>query len=374
MNAGSALEPHYNPGNMDNDASGATGTEMVSVALDVMSGDESPRSRIRAALRALDKYPFLSLHLVGDQTLIESYLGDSQVSSAQRSRIVFVHAEKTVAMDEKPSLALRGKKDTSMWEALQQVANGNANACVSAGNTGALMAMGRFALKTFAGIDRPAIAVNVPTRKVLCDQVGSSLLLDVGANVDCTSMHLYQFAMMGAQLVSSLHGVKSPKVALLNVGVEEVKGNEQVRLAHHLLKERLAAQDGLDYIGFVEGHDLFSGKADVIVCDGFVGNIALKTTEGVASLIKDGLQQVFQQNLFTRLLYLLILPFFKDFNRRIDPVLHNGASFLGLQGTVIKSHGGADEKGFYKAICQAVSEAQNNVPQKLASQIEDMLV
>lgn len=338
----------------------------VKLALDVMSGDESPRSRIRAALRALDKYPSLELILVGDRQLMNDYLADS--SSTDLSRLTLLHAEKTVAMHDKPSLALRGKKDSSMWKALQLVADGEASACVSAGNTGALVAMGRYVLKTFAGIDRPAIAATVPTVE------GSTLLLDMGANVDCTSMHLYQFAIMGAQLVSSVHGVQRPRVALLNIGREELKGNEQVRLAHHLLTEKLHDHESLNYIGFIEGHDLFSGQADVVVCDGFAGNVALKTGEGVASLIKEGLLSIFQRNLFNRLLYLLISPLLREFSRKIDPVLHNGASLLGLQGTVIKSHGGADEKGFYRAICQAVREAETNVPERLASEVERMLV
>lgn len=255
-----------------------------------------------------------------------------------------------------------------MWKVLELVSTGEAQACVSAGNTGALMAMGRYVLKTFAGIDRPAIAASVPTVN------GSTLLMDMGANVDCTSMHLYQFAIMGAQLAASVHGVESPKVALLNIGTEEMKGNEQVRLAHHLLLEKLEVQQGLDYIGFVEGHDIFSSRADVIVCDGFAGNVALKTGEGVANLVRDGLRSIFQRSLLNRFLYFLISPLLKELNRKIDPVLHNGASLLGLQGIVIKSHGGADEEGFYRAICQAVQEAQNDVPAKIAQEVEERLL
>lgn len=346
--------------------SGANAGSQLTVALDVMSGDDSPRSRIRAALRALEHYSSLHLLLVGDRQLIEDYLSDTDFSD--RSRFTLIHAEKTVTMHDKPSLALRGKKDSSMWRVLELVSKSTAQACVSAGNTGALMAMGRYVLKTFAGIDRPAIAATVPTYD------GSALLMDMGANVDCTSMHLYQFAIMGAQLASSVYGVESPKVALLNIGTEEMKGNEQVRLAHHLLLEKLEVQQGLDYIGFVEGHDIVSGRADVIVCDGFVGNVALKTGEGVANLMRSGLKSVFRRSLLNKFLYFLISPLLKEFNRKVDPVLHNGASLLGLQGVVIKSHGGADEEGFYRAICQAVKEAQNDVPARIAQEVEERLL
>ena len=331
------------------------------LALDVMSGDDGPRSRIRAALKALKQYPDLHLFLVGDQPLIESWLRDSEHDG---TRLQVVHAEKTVSMDQKPSRALRGKKGTSMWLALELVARGEANACVSAGNTGALMAMGRFALKTFTGIDRPAITANIPC------QDGSALLLDMGANVDCTASHLYQFAVMGSQLATSVKGVAAPRVGLLNVGTEDVKGSEQVRLTHQLLREDLR----LNYIGYIEGHDIFSGRADVIVCDGFAGNIALKTAEGVASLIREKMMRLFKRNIWRKCLALLIAPVLRDFYCSIDPVLYNGASFLGLQGTVIKSHGGADEKGFYRAICQALIEVDNDVPQRLAADVENMMI
>ncbi|WP_422133350.1 phosphate acyltransferase PlsX [Endozoicomonas sp. ALD040] len=346
--------------------SGANEDRTITVALDVMSGDDSPRSRIQAAVRSLKHYSSLHLLLVGDRQLMEDYISDIEFSD--QSRYTLIHANKTVAMHDRPSLALRGKKDSSMWKVLETVSKGEAQACVSAGNTGALMAMGRYVLKTFAGIDRPAIAASVPTSN------GSALLMDMGANVDCTSMHLYQFAIMGAQLASSVYGVESPKVALLNIGTEEMKGNEQVRLAHHLLLEKLEVQQGLDYIGFVEGHDIFSGRADVIVCDGFVGNVALKTGEGVANLVRDGLRAIFQRSLLNRCLYFLISPLLKEFNRKVDPVLHNGASLLGLQGVVIKSHGGADEEGFYRAILQAVKEAQNDVPARIAREVEERLL
>ena len=330
------------------------------LALDVMSGDESPRSRIQAALKALKKFPDLHLFLVGDTSLIESYLNDV---NANRQRLTLIHAEETVAMDQKPSQALRARKDTSMWLALDLVAKEKADACVSAGNTGALMAMGRFALKTFVGIDRPAIAGSVPTSK------GSALMLDMGANVDCSSEQLYQFAVMGVQLVQAVNGIRNPRVGLLNVGVEETKGNEQVRGANRLLR----ADQRLNYIGYIEGHDIFLDQVDVVVCDGFAGNVALKTGEGVAHLIHDRMLRLFQKSRWRRCLAFCVLPLLREFSRSIDPVLYNGASLLGLQGIVIKSHGDADAKGFYQAICEAVDEVDNDVPRRVAEHIEQMM-
>ncbi len=346
---------------MNSSISGTSLPEAGKIALDIMSGDESPRSRIRAALRVLQNTTDLHLALVGDESLITSFLQDHHYDP---DRLQVVHAEKTISMHEKPSQALRKKKGSSMWLALDLVSQGQAGACVSAGNTGALMAMGRFALKTFAGIDRPAIAASLPCRN------GSTLLLDMGANVDCTSRHLYQFAVMGAQLAASIKGVDSPRVGLLNVGTEEVKGNEQVRLAHQLLQD----DRRLNYIGYIEGHDIFTDRADVIVCDGFAGNIALKTGEGVANLIRDGIIAAFQKTVWSRILLALASPALKGFFRRIDPVLHNGASFLGLQGIVVKSHGGADEEGFYRAIMQAACELEADVPGRLSADVEAMMM
>lgn len=335
------------------------------IALDIMSGDESPRSRIRAALRALDAYPDLHLSLVGDQKLIADHLSSGFIDqvSFDQTRITVIHAEKTIGMDEKPSSALRAKEGSSMWVALEQVADGHAAACVSAGNTGALMAMGRFALKTFVGIDRPAIAGAIPCAG------GSVLLLDMGANVDCSANSLYQFAVMGSLLAASVSGIASPRVGLLNVGTEDIKGNEQVRLANRLLRE-----DGrLNYIGYIEGNDVFVGRADVVVCDGFVGNIALKTGEGVACLIRDSLVTAFQQTLWRRFLSLLIAPVMRKIYKRIDPVVYNGASFLGLQGIVVKSHGHSDEEGFFQAIIEALREVDSDVLGRLSEGVVAML-
>ena len=328
-----------------------------SIALDIMSGDEGPRSRIQAAKRALATFPDVHLILVGDQQLIASHFPD-------HSRITIVPAEKTIAMDDKPSAALRAREGSSMWLALDQLACGHAVACVSAGNTGALMAMGRFALKTFPGVDRPAIAAAVPCAG------GSVQLLDVGANVDCSAEHLYQFAIMGSRLVASMSDIAAPRVGLLNVGTEDIKGNEQVRLANSLLK----SDKRLNYIGYIEGHDVFTGQADVVVCDGFVGNIALKTGEGVATLIRNHLLQAFGQTLWRRFLALLMAPVLRSVYRGIDPVFYNGASFLGLQGIVVKSHGHSDEDGFFRAICEAVREVDNDIPGRLAQEVATLLL
>ncbi len=341
---------------------GMSAYQGMKIALDVMSGDESPRSRICAVNRLLKRRTDLHLILVGDESLIASCLSDYPNIDCKRLNIV--HADKTVAMSDRPSRALRSKKGSSMWKALELVADGRAEACVSAGNTGALMAMGRYLLKTFPGVDRPAIATCIPCR------YGKAVLLDIGANVDSSSASLYQFAVMGSQLASSIYDVVRPKVALLNVGTEEIKGSEQVRLAH----QQLQNDELLNYIGYIEGHNLFTGQADVIVCDGFAGNIALKTAEGVANLVRDELLAGFKSCWWRRLIAVAVAPVLKEFGQRVDPVLYNGASLLGLQGIVVKSHGGADEKGFYQAICQAVREVERDVPVRLAAGVEDMLM
>ena len=335
-------------------------TQGCTIALDVMSGDDSPQPRVHAALRALVAYPHLHITLVGDQELISSYLSST---SFDHARLKIIHAKKTIGMDLKPSLALRDREDTSMWIALQQIAINNVSACVSAGNTGALMAMGRFALKTFSGIDRPAIAGTVPSVK------GSVLLLDMGANVDCSASNLYQFAVMGSQLFASMQGISSPKVGLLNVGTEDIKGNEQVKTTHLILKK----DTRINYIGNIEGHEVFSGKADVVVCDGFVGNIALKTGEGLAYFIRDRLISTFRKSLWGRILSLMAAPIMKNFYKSIDPVIYSGASFLGLQGILVKSHGHSGEEEFFWAIGEAVRQVESNMLEQLEKEVVSML-
>jgi glycerol-3-phosphate acyltransferase PlsX len=273
-----------------------------------------------------------------------------------------VHASEVITMDERPSQALRGKPDSSMRVALGLLAEGKAHACVSAGNTGALMALSRFVLKTLPGIDRPAMVAAMPTRSGYCQ------LLDLGANVDCTAEHLYQFAVMGSVAAEAL-GVVRPRVALLNVGTEDIKGNQQVKLAAGLLQPA----PGLNYIGFVEGDGLYRGEADVVVCDGFVGNVLLKSSEGLALMIGERIERLFRRNLLSRLVGLMARPVLGRLKADLAPARHNGASFLGLQGIVVKSHGSADAQGFQSAIQRALIEIQENLPQRLRGRLEDLL-
>ena len=266
-------------------------------------------------------------------------------------------------MDERPAQVLRGKPDSSMRQALELVRGGEAQACVSAGNTGALMALSRYLLKTLPGIDRPAMVTAMPTA------TGSCHLLDLGANVDCTAEHLYQFAVMGAVAAEAL-GVVRPRVALLNVGTEEIKGNQQVKLASGLLRQVRE----LNYIGFVEGDGLYRGEADVVVCDGFVGNVVLKASEGLAALIAARLEAQFRSSPLARLAGMLALPLLRRLRDDLRPAQHNGASFLGLQGIVVKSHGAAGPEGFRSAIRRALAEIRENLPQRLHGRLEHLLL
>jgi glycerol-3-phosphate acyltransferase PlsX len=284
-----------------------------------MGGDFGPRVTVPAAIDALRRHPSLRILLVGRQEQIAPLL--SHCTSIELDRLAVVHADSVVAMDEKPALALRRRKDSSMYLALQAVADGRAHACVSAGNTGALMVLGRGILQTLPGIDRPAITSAVPTVN------GHCYMLDLGANVDCTASHLLQFAIMGSVMVRAVENIDRPRVGLLNIGAEEIKGNEQVRLASRLLAE----QKQLNYVGFVEGDGVFSGRADLVVCDGFVGNIALKSSEGLARLISRKLRRSFGLNLYRRLLALLARPVLQELQAQLDPGRRNGAS-LGCRG------------------------------------------
>jgi glycerol-3-phosphate acyltransferase PlsX len=265
-------------------------------------------------------------------------------------------------MDDKPAAALRGKPDSSMRVALELLRDGKVQACVSAGNTGALMALSRHVLKTLPGIDRPAMVAAIPTQKGYCQ------LLDLGANVDCSAEHLLQFAVMGSVAAEAL-GVARPRVALLNIGTEDIKGNQQVKLAATLLQ----GARGLNYVGFVEGDGLYRGEADVVVCDGFVGNILLKSSEGLATMIATRIEALFKRNVASRLVGALALPLMRRLQADLAPARHNGASFLGLQGIVVKSHGSAGVEGFQSAIARAVIEIQENLPQRLHGRLEDLL-
>lgn len=334
----------------------------VTLAIDCMGGDHGPPVTVPAALAAVERDENLRLILVGDETRVRALL---RVQNAeQHPRIVLRHTTEVVEMDDKPSIALRSKKDSSMRVALQLVRDGEAQACVSAGNTGALMALARFVVKMLPGADRPAICTKLPTRTGHCH------MLDLGANVDCDENALLQFAIMGSVVARAVDGTPSPSVALLNIGEEEIKGNESVKRAAVLLSQ----VPEINYQGFVEGNDIYNGKAEVVVCDGFVGNAVLKASEGIAKMIIDGLREEFKRNLFTKLCGLIAKPVFKRFGKRVNPDQYNGASLVGLAGIVVKSHGGANQAATLCAIEEAVKEVHYNVPQKIRSELEALLV
>ena len=325
-----------------------------------MGGDHGPDVVFPAAIRALNKHPNINLILVGDEKTLAAKLKEYHVQND--SRFIIHHASQQVEMDESPALALRGKKDSSMRVAIDLVKTGSASACVSAGNTGALMATAKFVLKMLPGIERPAIVSALPTMK------GHTYVLDLGANVDSSAKQLVQFAIMGSVLAESIEGRKNPTIGLLNIGAEEMKGNERVKEAAILL-----SKTDLNYHGFVEGDGMYRGEVDVVVCDGFVGNIALKSSEGVVHMMRHYLRRSFSQNIFTKLVGLLASPILKKFRDDLDPRAYNGANFIGLQGIVIKSHGGADEVGFANAINIAVIEAEQDVPRNISQHLERLL-
>lgn len=320
-----------------------------------MGGDFGAEVIVPAALKYLSRDKESRLILVGRQEVLQQRLGNHSFGD----RLTIQHASETVEMDELPSKALRGKKDSSMRVAINLVKSGEADACVSAGNTGALMATSRFVLKMLPNIDRPAIITALPSIE------GQTYMLDLGANVDCTADHLFQFAVMGSEQVSAVAEIANPRIGLLNIGQEEIKGNEQVKGAHELL-----ASTSLNYVGYVEGDDIYKGGTDVIVSDGFVGNIALKSSEGVAKMISHFMKQGFQKNILTKLAGLIALPVLHGLRRRIDPRRYNGASLLGLRGIVIKSHGGADELAFMNAISIAKKEVLADVTGRIAEQVK----
>jgi len=329
------------------------------ISIDAMGGDHGPDVTIPASLDCLKNNPDLKLILVGDETVLKQRLAQSGCDYGDRLSIH--HASECVGMDESPSKALKNKKDSSMRVAINLVRDGHAQACVSAGNTGALMATARFVLKMIPGVDRPAIISTLPSI------YGHTHVLDLGANVDCTAEHLFQFAVMGTELVKAVENIDNPKVGLLNIGEEDTKGNEQVKAAAKLLENST-----LNYIGYVEGNSLNAGpvKVDLIVADGFVGNVALKSIEGAAKMIGTALKDTFNKNGLTRLAGLIAYPVLKLFKERIDPRLYNGASFLGLRGLVIKSHGGADELAFKTAIQLAEVEVKKDVIRKISEQVQ----
>ena len=328
----------------------------VTIAIDAMGGDYGPRVTVPAAVEYLRKHPNDTIVLVGLPDAIQVELSTIKAASGLRLRI---HAaSEVVGMDESPQLALRNKKDSSMRVAINLVKNGEAGACVSAGNTGALMATARYVLKMLPGIDRPAIASFLPTSK------GQVCMLDLGANVDCNAQHLLQFALMGSTLVSAIGHTDNPTVGLLNIGSEDIKGNEVVKQAADLLQ-----QSDLNFYGNIEGDDIFKGVTDVVVCDGFVGNVALKTTEGLVKMLGIFLREEFSRNPFTKLAGLVALPILKAFKRRVDPRHYNGATLLGLKGIVLKSHGSADVFSFLCAIERAAEEVRGGMLHHLTEHI-----
>ncbi len=334
---------------------------MIRVAIDAMGGDVGPEVTVPAALAALGRHPELQLTLVGDETAVRRLLGEQDGARGERCELI--HAPDKVEMSDRPSVALRTKRESSMRVALDLVRDGKADACVSAGNTGALMAIARYVLKTLPGIDRPAICATMPSVK------GTTLVLDLGANVDSSSEELFRFAVMGSVLASAIDSRTNPKIALLNIGEEEIKGNDRVKQTAVLLE-----QSALNYCGFAEGNDIYSGKFDVIVCDGFVGNVALKASEGVASMLVNLAREEFSRDIFSKLSALLAAPVLRRLRDRADPRRYNGASLLGLRGIVIKSHGGADIFSFGHAIDEAVVEVKKGVPDRISSVLEQLLV
>lgn len=321
-----------------------------------MGGDHGPKVTVPSAIDFLHRNPTINIVLVGILDSIEVELRALHFTS--NSRLKLHGASEVVDMDESPSLALRGKKDSSMRVAINLVKNGTAQACVSAGNTGALIATSRFVLKTLPGIDRPALAVVLPTMN------GHTYILDLGANVDCSSEHLLQFGVMGAALVSSVENKNKPSVGLLNIGEEAIKGNEVTKQAAELLRV-----SGLNFYGNIEGDDIYKGTTDVVVCDGFVGNVALKTSEGVAQMFAMYLRQEFKRNFLTKLAGLVALPVIKAFKGRVDHRRYNGASLLGLCGIVVKSHGSADSYAFGFAIKRAVEETQGGIQHQISERM-----
>ena len=336
----------------------------VCVAIDCMGGDHGLPVTIPAALAFLKHHPDHRVLLVGRQSDLAQALAQAlgqSLSAALPPRIELLHADDVVAMDDPPAVALRTKRQSSMRVTMEAVKEGRAHAAVSAGNTGALMAIARYVLKTIDGIDRPAIATALPNRTG-----GVTTMLDLGANVDCTAEHLLQFALMGSALVSVIHGKDRPTIGLLNVGEEVIKGNDTVKLAGELLRT-----SHLNFYGNVEGDDIFKGTTDVVVCDGFVGNVSLKTSEGLAQMLRAFIKEEFTRNLFTKIMAMIASPVLKRFSARVDHRRYNGASLLGLRGIVIKSHGSADALAFGHALARAADAASHGLNEKIAQVLEE---
>jgi glycerol-3-phosphate acyltransferase PlsX len=327
---------------------------MIVLAVDCMGGDHGPQATLPACRQFLDQRPDAQLILVGQPAALAGF-------AHERARVVA--ATEVVTMDDAVEVALRRKKDSSMRVAIQQVKDGAAQAAVSAGNTGALMAIARYLLKTLDGIERPAIATQMPNAKG-----GATTVLDLGANVDCTAEHLLQFAVMGSALVSVLKGEERPTVGLLNIGEEAIKGSDEIKRAGELLRAAAASGD-LNFVGNVEGNDIFKGAADIVVCDGFVGNVALKASEGLAQMIMQFMREEFGRNLLTKLCAVCAYPVLTALKKRLDHRRYNGAALLGLRGLVFKSHGSADSMAFEQALARAYDAASHRLLARVQERI-----
>jgi glycerol-3-phosphate acyltransferase PlsX len=334
---------------------------MVTIAVDAMGGDHGPSVTVPASLAFLEEHADARVILVGLAPELTEALAKSR--SRAKDRIEVRACSEVVTMDDPPADALRRKKDSSMRVAINLVKDGQAQACVSAGNTGALMAIARFVLKTLPGIDRPAIASQLPTRK------GVTTALDLGANVNCTPQQLVQFAVMGSALATAVEGIERPTVGLLNIGEEDIKGNDVVKDTAELLKSA-----PINFYGNVEGDDIYRGTTDVVVCDGFVGNVALKVSEGLVVMLYDFLRTEFTANPGRRLAALAAMPALAAFKKRVDPRRYNGATLVGLKGVVVKSHGSADKTGFVHALYKAKAEVLGDVLSKIAREVAGMPV
>ena len=330
------------------------------IAVDAMGGDGGPEIIMPSVKDFLSENREVKIDVYGDEKILSKYLNLFDINISRNLKII--HTDEKVLSEDSPSHALRHKKNSSMSMAIKSVKDKNAQACVSAGNTGALMAISRFILGTLDGIDRPAIESMLPSLN------GHTHVLDLGANIDSKAQHLYQFAVMGSALSSVLDEKENPSVGLLNVGEETIKGNTQVKEAHDLL-----LTSKLNYVGFVEGDDIFCGNIDVIVCDGFVGNIALKTSEGTAKFISSKLKDEFKKNIFTKIAGILSMKVLNSFKKVADPRKYNGASLLGLKGIIVKSHGGADSFAFNNSLKIALKEVNKDVPSCIDKKLKEIL-
>ncbi len=340
---------------------------MVTIAIDALGGDHGLKSTLPAAVHALKQFPELRIILVGDENVLRRAMRKKKL--AKHARLTIHHASEVVDMDESPALALRNKKDSSMRVAINLVKEGAAQACVSAGNTGALMATARFVLKMIPGIDRPAIIYEMPAVDKQSGERTSTHMLDLGANVECSADHLFQFAVMGSVIAEALDGNPSPRVSLLNIGSEEMKGLDNIKEAGQMLQNC----SSLNYTGYVEGNDLFNGSTDVVVCDGFIGNIALKTAEGVAQFLGSTLKNAFARTWWAKICGIFAAPVLLRVKHKVDIRHYNGATFVGLKGLVVKSHGRAGPTAFFVAIKKALQEIEKDVPSLTHERVETLL-